>query len=354
MKRLSILSIILASLLSQVAYASCELKADTSGELLVGPFYDATDGVTAETGLTVEDGDILWQQPGSTTIAEEAGFSDCTHRAGGYYTCPYDATVVDTEGTAGYVVNESGAVPVFEKCLVLGADFYDAKYGVTGLLTCDHIGAFGGCAQTVTIDALTDQDTFSLSAGPDNDDAWNNFEICVVDGSSLSCGQITDYTASGNDVQLAAALEFTVGTSDTVYVYKPGTATVSGGVTIQGTITTLDALDTAQDSQHATTQSAISTAQNDLDALSDLILLSSACDSGTTSTCVDATLTQSDDAFNYGVEIVFPSIDTSACVYDFTASSDTLTFWTIGTDIDTESYYLVANPICASATDESP
>lgn len=43
---------------------------------------------------------------------------------------------------------------------------------------------------------------------------------------------------------------------------------VQGGInTTSGTITTLDGLDTAQDSQHSTTQSAISTAQADLDIL---------------------------------------------------------------------------------------
>jgi len=39
------------------------------------------------------------------------------------------------------------------------------------------------------------------------------------------------------------------------------------GYSISGTLTTLDALDTAQDTQHSTTQSAISTAQADLDII---------------------------------------------------------------------------------------
>ena len=114
MKRL----LLLAALFPVQASAVCFIKADTAdNNFALGPFVDSTDGVTAETGLTVADGDILVKQPDSTTYAEETGFSDCTHRSEGNYTCPYDATVFDTEGMIEISVQVTGAAPVFDDVL---------------------------------------------------------------------------------------------------------------------------------------------------------------------------------------------------------------------------------------------
>lgn len=248
MKRFLKLLLLSPALMPGFLYAACELKADTSGTLVVGPFYDSTDGVTAETGLTIEDGDILWQQPGSTTIAEEAGFSDCTHRAGGYYTCPYDNTVVDTEGTASYVVNESGAVPVFEKCLVLGADFYDLKYGTTEAIESRDVGLlFEG-----TISTVNSQTSLDLSGGASNNDAYNGAVACIVGGTEEGCVRVDDYVASGNVLTLDEAMPFTVQASDVIRIHPPGFATVSGTVDadvvcISGDCTAADNLEAALD-----------------------------------------------------------------------------------------------------------
>ena len=248
MKQLFKLLLLTPALLPGFSYAACELKADTSGTLVVGPFYDATDGVTAETGLTVEDGDVLWQQPGSTTIAEETGFSDCTHRAGGYYTCPYDTTVVDTEGTASYVVNESGALPVFEKCLVLGADFYDLKYGTTATITSRDVGLqFEG-----TISTVNSQTSLDLSGGASNNDAYNDYVACIVGGTEEDCVRIEDYVASGNVLTLSEAMSFTVASSDVIRIHPPGFASVSGTVdanmvSVSGDSTAADNIESAYD-----------------------------------------------------------------------------------------------------------
>lgn len=96
---------------------------------------------------------------------------------------------------------------------------------------------------------------------------------------------------------------------------------------------------------------------NDIeDLIAATIVKESACDSATTSTCVDATLTEADDYWRQGLAIVFTSgaaAGQASCVYDFTASSDTLTFWTIQVSPGTGNYYLVQNAICASANDEA-
>lgn len=88
--------------------------------------------------------------------------------------------------------------------------------------------------------------------------------------------------------------------------------------------------------------------------LADRIVATGTCDSGSTSTCVDATLTQADDYWN-GHAISFPAIDDpSTCIFDFTASSDTLEFWTITTNIGTQAYEIVRDPTCVTAIDDTP
>lgn len=84
------------------------------------------------------------------------------------------------------------------------------------------------------------------------------------------------------------------------------------------------------------------------------IISTGTCDSGTTNTCVDAALTQADDYWK-GMAITFPSLDEPrSCIYDFVASSDTLQFWTIRSNIDTQNYIITRDPLCITAVNESP
>ena len=96
--------------------------------------------------------------------------------------------------------------------------------------------------------------------------------------------------------------------------------------------------------------STIDTNVDDLEAAT--IVASGTCDSGTTSTCVDAVLTQADnDYWQRGVGITFTSgtVDgQSACVYDFVAATDTMTFRPAATQaIATNTYVLTVQPDCA-------
>lgn len=211
------LLILLLFALSNPAFASCFLKADTTNNnFAIGPFVDPTTG-DAETGLTVADGDILWKQPDSTTFAEETGFSDCTHRASGMYTCPYDNTVVDTEGLVAYVVDVAGALTVFGECMVVASDYYDLLDGTTSILTSRQTGN----PLKTTIDGVTNQTTLSMTAGPSNDDALNNLTAYIVGGTEECSRKITDYTGTGAGIVLESACDnLTVATSDDIYVFN--------------------------------------------------------------------------------------------------------------------------------------
>ena len=76
------------------------------------------------------------------------------------------------------------------------------------------------------------------------------------------------------------------------------------------------------------------------------------CDSGSVSTCIDATLTQSStDYWAKGMQIVFTggtSNNQTSCVTGFTPATDTITFSPAVTDaVSTDDYTLVANGACS-------
>lgn len=105
------------------------LKADTAATIKIGPFVDSTDGVTAETGLTIAQADVRLAKNGGN-IAQKSETTACTHDELGYYDCPLGTGDTDTEGTLSVFVSESGALPVRHDFIVLPAKVYDSL--VTG------------------------------------------------------------------------------------------------------------------------------------------------------------------------------------------------------------------------------
>ena len=146
------------------------LKQSTAVDIAFGPFVDSTDGVTAETALTIAQADVrlkknaaAWAQKNETTSA--------THEENGWYEIPLDATDTNTLGQLVINVSESGALPVWERFTVVAANVYDSLVGggdtldvqVTGIAT-DAVNAAALAADAVaeinaTVDtALTDYD----------------------------------------------------------------------------------------------------------------------------------------------------------------------------------------------------
>lgn len=75
-----------------------------------------------------------------------------------------------------------------------------------------------------TIATLTNQTSFTLTAGPAEDDALNGMEVLIHDvASAAQCGRavVLDYTGSTRTVTLAAGTTFTAAASDNVAVLGP-------------------------------------------------------------------------------------------------------------------------------------
>ena len=126
---------LLLILLAVPAYAeTCFLKLATAVDLKVGPFVDQTDGFTAETGLTISQGDVLLSK-NAGDYAQKNDVTACAHQtaAPGNYECELDTTDTDTLGILSIRIHESGALPVFTSCMVVSAAYYDFAFGSTAL-----------------------------------------------------------------------------------------------------------------------------------------------------------------------------------------------------------------------------
>jgi len=104
------------------------LKEDTAVDILIGPFLDKTDGVTAETGLTLDvelskNGQALANKNDATApVHDAAGDVD------GYYNCELDATDTNTCGQLTVVVHNADALPVRHDYQVVEETVYDALF----------------------------------------------------------------------------------------------------------------------------------------------------------------------------------------------------------------------------------
>jgi len=114
------------------------LKQSTSFTFRIGPFVDSTDGVTAETALSIAQADIQISKNGGA-FAQTSASPTTTHDADGWYQCPLTATDTNTLGPLTVQIVMAGALPVWEHFMVVPANVYESMVAgsewleVTGL-----------------------------------------------------------------------------------------------------------------------------------------------------------------------------------------------------------------------------
>lgn len=116
--------------------ATRDLKQSTAFTFRIGPFVDATDGVTPETGLTIAQADIQISKNGGA-FAQTSASPTTTHDADGWYQCPLTATDTNTLGPLTVQITMAGAAPVWEHFMVRPAAVYDALVGGSDTLPVD-------------------------------------------------------------------------------------------------------------------------------------------------------------------------------------------------------------------------
>lgn len=143
------------------------LRQSTSVDVPIGPFLDATDGVTAETALTITQPDIRLKKNGGAWAQKNAA-QTLTHEENGFYEVTLDATDTNTLGLLRLAVFEAGAAPVWEDFEVIPANVYDATILGTEWLSVVAMQpkwSISGSVQTVKKpDGVTTQFTKNLTA----------------------------------------------------------------------------------------------------------------------------------------------------------------------------------------------
>lgn len=104
------------------------LKQSTAADVILGPFVDSTDGVTAETALTISQADIRLSKNGAA-FAQTNNATGATHRENGNYLIPLDTTDTNTLGRLRVAVNETGALPVWLDFHIVPANIWDSYFG---------------------------------------------------------------------------------------------------------------------------------------------------------------------------------------------------------------------------------
>lgn len=132
------------------------LKQSTAFTFRAGPFVDSTDGVTAETGLSIAQADIQISKAGGA-FAQTSASPTTTHDADGWYQCPLTTTDTGTVGALTVQIVMAGALPVWHDFMVLPANVYDSLMG-TDLLDVSVTQWLGTACATPTVAGVPEVD----------------------------------------------------------------------------------------------------------------------------------------------------------------------------------------------------
>lgn len=196
------------------------LKQSTAATVVLGPFVDSTDGVTAETGLTISQADVRLSKNGGA-FAQKNDANAATHMENGYYSCALNTTDTGTLGRLRAAVNESGALPVWQDFMVVPANVYDSLVGGSDNL---QVHAAEISAGLITATALADN---AITAAKIAADAIGASELATDAVSEIQSGLAT-----------AAALATVDSIVDAILV--------DTGTTIPGLIAALNNLSAAE------------------------------------------------------------------------------------------------------------
>jgi len=138
------------------------LRQSSSITIKIGRFVDESDGVTAETGLTISQGDVRLSKNGGD-FAQKNDSNACTHDEYGFYNCALNTTDTNTAGRLLVAVYESGAIPVQHEFMVMPQAEYDALFS-TDRLQVDVREVSGDSTAADNLEADYDGNGYNKSA----------------------------------------------------------------------------------------------------------------------------------------------------------------------------------------------
>ena len=198
------------------------LRQSTAQTIRFGPFLDSTDGVTAETALTIAQADRQLSKDGAA-FAQSGHTGNSTHDADGWYSDDLSTGDTDTVGILEFQVTVSGSLPVFKTFYVVEEAVYDAFYAAsaTGLLPANVTQISGSSTAadnlergavalvlTAVNDASATITSFVTDLTETTNDHYNGRIITFTSGNLAGqATDITDYDGTTKAVTVTALTE---------------------------------------------------------------------------------------------------------------------------------------------------
>lgn len=166
------------------------LRQSTTQTVRFGPFLDSTDGVTAETALTIAQADMQLSKDGGA-FAQKNAAGNATHDQSGWYSTSFNTTDTNTVGELILDVQVSGALAVWLRYWVLEEAIYDSLFGASA-------AGFDG-NQRVDVGEWLGTAVTSGTGGPDvNVNAISDDTTAAQNAEAFFDG--TGYAGTGNTI----------------------------------------------------------------------------------------------------------------------------------------------------------
>ena len=145
------------------------LKQSTTKTIRLGPFVDATDGVTPETGLAGTM--VVYLSKNGGAFGARSSATAPVHDRDGFYSVELNAADTDTLGDLIVEVSAPAThAPVFKDFFVAYANFYDSLVARTqwlSVIATEHDWDIAGATYTAkAVDGTTTQFTKTLTNTP--------------------------------------------------------------------------------------------------------------------------------------------------------------------------------------------
>lgn len=319
------------------------LRQSTAIDVRMGPFVDATDGVTPETGITLgaaDQAEVL-KANGAATAAMAGAFAAVTG-ADGWYDYTASTTDTNTVGEVVFVVQDSSVcLPVYTRAYVVEEAVYDAFFAgsaagipsipanwitaagiASNAITSAKIASSAIGATQIATDAITAAKIAANAIGASElaADAVTEIQSGLATSAALATAQTDLDTITGSDgVTLATAQANYAPLVSADLPSNFGSLVISAGGTVNADAVAISGSTTAADNLEESTEA----------------IITGAAQTGTLSTTQATTnLSGYADDELIGREIVFKSGTANGQVSritDYASTSGLVTFNTIAT-----------------------
>ena len=207
------------------------LKQSTSVDIRMGPFVDATDGVTPETGVTLVGADQaeVLKANGVATVAMGGTFAAVTG-ADGWYDYTVATGDVDTVGEVVFVVQDSSVcLPVMVRAQVVEEAIYETIFAASADLE-TKLDTIDSNVDAVLVDTGTTLDTkLNDIQGATFNTSTDSLEAIRDRGDAAWTGSPTTSDSGTAQAGASGSITLQAGASSTDNIYNGQVCYISSG-----------------------------------------------------------------------------------------------------------------------------